>query len=53
MAKRPASQKRQKADKGKKADDFLSVARRLECDEDKGRFEAELKRIAKPTVATK
>ena len=29
------------------SDDFLSVARRLECDEDKGRFEAKLGKIAK------
>ena len=28
-------------------DDFLSVARRLECDEDKGRFEKKLGKIAK------
>ena len=26
---------------------FISVARRLECDEDKGRFEAKLGKIAK------
>jgi hypothetical protein len=29
------------------SDDFASVARRLECDEDKGRFEANLAKIAK------
>ena len=29
------------------ADDFVSVARRLECDEDKGRFEAKLGKIAR------
>ena len=28
-------------------DDFVSVARRLECDEDKGRFEAKLGKIAR------
>ena len=28
------------------SDDFKSVARRLECDEDKGRFEAKLSKIA-------
>ena len=28
-------------------DDFASVAKRLECDEDKGRFEAKLKKLAK------
>jgi hypothetical protein len=32
---------------GRPADDFLSVARRLECDEDKGRFEATIGKIAK------
>ncbi len=31
----------------KALDDFKSVAKRLECDEDKGRFEAKLKKIAK------
>ena len=30
-----------------KKDDFLSVARRLECDEDKDRFEKKLGKIAK------
>jgi hypothetical protein len=30
-----------------KPDDFVSVARRLECDEDKRRFEAKLAKIAK------
>lgn len=29
-----------------KADDFKSVARRLECDEDKERFESALSKIA-------
>jgi hypothetical protein len=33
--------------KPKKTDDFKSVARRLGCDEDKARFEAKLKKIAK------
>jgi hypothetical protein len=28
-------------------DDFKSVAKRLECDEDKGRFEAKLGKLAK------
>jgi hypothetical protein len=34
-------------------DDFVSVTRRLECDEDKGRFETMLRKIAKakPTKA--
>jgi tetrahydromethanopterin S-methyltransferase subunit G len=34
----------------KNQDDFKSVAKRLECDEDKGRFEAKLGKIAKATV---
>ena len=29
------------------SDDFKSVAKRLECDEDKGRFEAKLGQLAK------
>jgi hypothetical protein len=32
--------------KAKYADDFVSVARRLECDEDKERFERKLGKIA-------
>jgi hypothetical protein len=36
-----------------KADDFISVARRLECDEDKGRFEAKLGKIAKARPSQK
>jgi len=31
----------------KKADDFKSVARRLECDEDPAKFKAMLRKIAK------
>ena len=31
----------------KKADDFESVAKRLECDEDQGRFEKTLGKLAK------
>jgi hypothetical protein len=34
----------------KPADDFVSVARRLECDEDKVTFEAKLAKIAKANV---
>lgn len=30
-----------------KADDFEAVAKRLECDEDKARFEAKLGKLAK------
>jgi hypothetical protein len=31
----------------KKSDAFAEVAKRLECDEDKGRFEAKLGKLAK------
>jgi hypothetical protein len=34
------------------SDDFVSIARRLECEEDKGRFEAKLKKIAKAQPKT-
>jgi hypothetical protein len=34
-------------------DDFVSVARRLECDEDKERFEKKLGKIAKTRLASK
>lgn len=40
--KKPKSQKQTSTD-----DSFEAVARRLECDEDKGRFEAKLGKIAK------
>jgi hypothetical protein len=47
-AKRPAAQSlpadRQAKDS---SEDFISVARRLECDDDKERFEAKLRKIAK------
>jgi hypothetical protein len=33
------------------ADEFAAVARRLECDEDKGRFEKKLGKIAKAKEA--
>jgi hypothetical protein len=32
------------------SDSFEAVAKRLECDEDKGRFEAKLGKIAKATL---
>jgi hypothetical protein len=32
--------------------DFVSVARELGCDEDKGRFERQLEKIAKAKVTT-
>lgn len=37
----------------KPADDFVSVARRIGADEDKARFEAKLKKIAKPPAKPK
>jgi hypothetical protein len=33
-------------------DDFESLARRLECDEDRGRFEAKLRKLATTEAAT-
>jgi hypothetical protein len=55
----PAAPKKEKqaatAPKSNRAapDDFVSVARRLECDEDKGRFEAKLGKIARASTTTK
>ena len=37
--------------KPRKADDFESVAKRLECDEDKERFEKKLGKLAKAKTA--
>jgi hypothetical protein len=39
--------------KAKLPDDFLSVARRLECDENKERFEKGLAKIAKASAPRK
>jgi hypothetical protein len=36
----------------KKADDFKSVARRIECDEDKETFERKLGKIARQKLTT-
>jgi hypothetical protein len=36
-----------------KGDDFKSVAKRLECDDDKARFEAKLGKLAKANPAKK
>jgi hypothetical protein len=52
MPNRPRQQPQQKNDRNRRppeaaADDFVSVARRLECDEDKATFEAKLAKIAK------
>lgn len=43
---RPNQRQTQKS-KAKPADDFVSVARRLGCDEDKAQFEAKLAKIAR------
>ena len=37
----------------RKTDDFESVAKRLECDEDKARFEKKLGKIAKANISGK
>jgi hypothetical protein len=50
MSQKPKTETRRL---NKAPDDFLSVARRFECDEDKGRFEAKLKKIAKSHSARK
>jgi hypothetical protein len=42
--------KKKTAKPEKKPDDFESVARRLECDEDKGRFEKKLGKIARANI---
>lgn len=47
MARKPRTKS------AKKPDDFESVAKRLECDEDKGRFEAKLGKIAKAKPISK
>ena len=43
MARKASPQKT----KSQSADEFLSVAKRLECDDDKARFEAKLGKIVK------
>jgi hypothetical protein len=44
----PKPRKKASASKAQsRPDDFVSVARRLECDEDKKRFEAKLGKIAR------
>lgn len=45
--KRPEKKQDGKAPKRLWTDDFESVAKRLECDEDKARFEAKLGKLAK------
>jgi hypothetical protein len=55
MANRPAKPRaNQKATKAApKRDDFVSVAKRLECDDDKARFEAKLGKLAKAKGSVK
>ena len=51
---RSISPRRPKPPKGRKvSDDFRAVARRLECDDDKERFEAKLRKIAKAPTKQK
>jgi hypothetical protein len=50
-SKRPGSRKPPVEKLRAEKDDFVSVARRLECDEDKHRFEANLTKIAKARPA--
>jgi len=49
------TQDKRKQDQSDQAKRFIETARALECDEDKERFEAKLKRIAsaKPTPPAK
>lgn len=46
----PTQKKNRKQKQPKTKSDFVSVARELECDEDKGRFERKLAKIAKAKV---
>ena len=54
MSRQPKARKSQTDQKPSRtaaqADDFVSVARRLECDEDKARFEEKLGKIARAKV---
>jgi hypothetical protein len=50
-SKMPAAEKaKPKRSAARPPDDFLSVARRLECDEDRERFEASLGKIARAKI---
>ena len=53
ISKSPKSRATPRQPSSKGPDDFVSVARRLECDEDKGRFEKKLGKIAKAAPASK
>lgn len=46
------SQKKPKPRRDTEKDSFASVAKRLECDEDKDRFEAKLGKLAKAKPKT-
>jgi len=50
MAKSESRKKTTKSLRQNQRDDFVSVARELGCDEDKGRFERQLEKIAKAKV---
>jgi hypothetical protein len=52
MASRKLVTKKRAKPKRKPADDFVSVARRIGADEDKGRFEVALGRIARAKPIT-
>lgn len=49
---RDSKKKEPEGKKEKPSDDFISVARRLEADEDKERFEAALGKIARAKLPT-
>jgi hypothetical protein len=51
VARNPGLDLKKTALRPLKKDDFVSVARRLACDEDKERFEAKLAKIAKAKPA--
>ena len=51
MAKKVRNRKRKKTLTQGSADDFVTVARQLECDEDKARFERQLAKIARAKPA--
>jgi hypothetical protein len=52
MQTRSKKSRTKPAKKVKQVDDFPSVARRLECDEDKEQFEKVLRKIAKAKPAS-
>ena len=52
MPRKPTQKPDDKAPPKAKPSDFATVARELGCDEDKGRFERQLGKIAKAKVTT-